>query len=158
MNLKDKQLYRYIFELIFQNPEAAKEVFTFVLDNIDSKVNGFMVEVLPLLNYVTTSNPFDVKLAYKVGLENIKEESLLKIFNVAVSNNTTLLTKENMKNYFPPVIFHDKFDSYLCDCWRKGWKMKKIIENWEHDVKEYYVQERFTAVVESYLSAKFKED
>ena len=88
-------------------------MFTFVLDNIDSKVNGFMVEVLPLLNYVTTSNPFDVKLAYKVGLENIKEESLLKIFNVAVSNNTTLLTKENMKNYLHKNFYLVRSEGFL---------------------------------------------
>lgn len=67
-------------------------------------------------------------------------------------------TKENMENSALRKLHRNKFDSYLCDCWRKGWKMKKIIENWEHDVKEYYVQERFAAVAESYLSAKFKEE
>lgn len=90
MNLKDKQRYRIIFELVFQNPKAAKEIFSFVLDNIDSKVNGFMVEVLPLLNYVTTTDFFDVRVAYNIGLETLKEESLLSIFIASIPKSTSI--------------------------------------------------------------------
>lgn len=95
MNLRDKQLYRYIFELVFQNPDAAKEVFTSVLNNTDSKVNGLMVEILPLLNYLTTEDYFDVKVAYEIGTEYIKEESLLAIFNASVSNNIEVFANSN---------------------------------------------------------------
>ncbi len=50
----------------------------------------------------------------------------------------------------PEVIFFDKFQNYMFHCWREGWKSKKIIENWEGDVSEDYLQEVFSVVVESY--------
>lgn len=95
MNLKDKQFYRSIFELVFQNPEASKEVFTFVLDNVDIELSGLMKEILPLLNYVTTSECFDVEVAYNLGQDYIRHESLLSIFNATVSNNIEVFVNSN---------------------------------------------------------------
>ena len=50
----------------------------------------------------------------------------------------------------PKVIFFDPFQDYIFHCWRNGWKMKKIIENWEYNISEWEVLGTFETVMESY--------
>lgn len=41
----------------------------------------------------------------------------------------------------------NNFESYIRTCWRSGWKLSKIVDNWEGDVSEKDCLDMFKYVV-----------
>ena len=89
MNLRNKQFCRSVLELIFQNPEAANNIFNEVYQHLDFDKNSIMKELEPLINYVC-DDYFDIMTAIKLGQECIKNETLRKIFEATILNNVEI--------------------------------------------------------------------
>lgn len=76
-------------ELIFQNPEAANNIFNGLYQQLDFDKNAIMKELEPLIHYVC-DDYFDTITAIKLGQECIKNETLRKIFEATILNDVEI--------------------------------------------------------------------
>ena len=76
-------------ELIFQNPEAANNIFNGLSQQLDFDKNTIMKELKPLINYVC-GDDFDIITAIKLEQECIENDTLRKIFEATILNNVEI--------------------------------------------------------------------
>lgn len=49
------------------------------------------------------------------------------------------------------------FKEYIFECWRKGWKTTKIIENYDKDVSEKDVKDAFKFILNTHFEGMKNE-